>query len=227
MIRFEDFCWNFKVMDSEKTTDAFFVELLRKTKKQFEESPIYKRQNQEGKKWGYAVCDTPIVRGKGIIFGINWGGVGDYSPQTEMPDGFEISQYHFIRRSKGFLEKGWGLDFSSVNFNYTNLCFFRSPKASDLTLEDFRLSFPLFQEYVAYIRPPWLLSIGGTNIKILNQLGQLENVRTFEDQENKFKGYSAELWGFKVYSVPHPSARMKKVSRQTIWEKVTAEIIRI
>jgi hypothetical protein len=194
---------------------------------QFKESPIYERQNQAGKNWSYAVCDTPIVRGKGIIFGINWGGVGDYTPQTHMPDGSDIFAYHFIKGSREFLEKGLGLDFSSLKFNYTNLCFFRSPKASDLTLDDFRRSLPLFHEYVAFMRPPWLLSIGSTNIKILNQLGLLENVRTFEDQENKFKGYSAELWGFKVYSVPHPSARMKKVSRQTIWEKVTVDMNRV
>ena len=44
--------------------------------------------------------------------------------------------------------------------------------------------------------------------------------------KNKFKGFAAELWDFKLFSVPHPSARLKTKSRQTIWNKVTEEMKR-
>jgi hypothetical protein len=204
----------------------FFKTLLDKTKQNFAESNVKILQEERGENWNYAICDTPIVKGKGIIFGINWGGNGNFVPHIEEPDGLNISDYIFIKRSKAFLEKGWDLDFNNINFNYSNLCFFRSPKASDLIFEDFDTSLPLFKEYVKYIKPPWLLSIGGTNIKILDQLGCLLNIKTFEDDENKFKGYTADLWGYKVYSVPHPSARLKRKSRQTIWNKITNEMKR-
>ncbi|HEY8388647.1 MAG TPA: hypothetical protein VIK74_08590, partial [Parasegetibacter sp.] len=122
-----------------------------------------------------SICATPISKDSGIIFGINWGGSGNFLPQTVMPKGNDIADYHFIKQSRQFLEKHWQLDVLNINFNYTNLCFFRTPKEKDLTSDDYKLSLPLFEKYVRYINPPWLLSIGGTNIKVLNNLGMLKN----------------------------------------------------
>jgi len=207
----------------DKSPNKFFDELLMATEKQFKKSPVYQKQLKLHKEWNYAVCATPIIKDKGVIFGINWGGE-NISAQTKMPDGTGISKYHFIKQSRQFLEKNWGLDISSINFNYTNLCFFRTPKERYLSPDDYELSLPLFKEYISYIKPPWILSIGGKNLKVLNRFGALKNIKWHFDKQGKFKGHSGQLWDWNVFSVPHPSARLTSEARQTIWEIVTAEM---
>lgn len=203
-------------------SEGFFLELLKKTAEKFSDSEIKKLQDKQGREWNYAICDTPIQQGHGIIFGINWGGNGNYKAQTQIPDGKEICTYPFIARTRKYLEPDWGVDFNNFNFNYSNLCFFRSPKASDLVLTDFELSRPLFKDYVKHINPPWLLSLGGSTIEVLKKLKCFDQApEEIFDSEGKFKGYSAKLWGFNLYSVPHPSARLKTEARDTIWKKVT------
>lgn len=202
-------------------SEGFFYELLNKTAETFSASNIKVIQDGRGEEWNYAICDTPIQQGKGIILGINWGGKGNYKVQNQIPVGKEIGNYLFIARSRKYLELDWGLDFNNLNFNYSNLCFFRSPKASDLVLTDFELSLPLFKEYVDHIKPPWLLSLGVSTIEVLKNLKCFnQDPEQIPDAEGKFKGYSAKLWGFNFYSVPHPSARIKSGARDLIWKKV-------
>lgn len=211
------------MVDNSISPDQFFKELLFETEKQFKLSPIYQKQLINKCNWNYAVCATPIQQGKGIIFGINWGG-NDHGPQTIMPTGEGIVKYPFIIQSKRYLEYFWGLDFKTINFNYTNLCFFRSPTEKFLDTEDYKLSIPLFQKYVQYINPQWILSIGGTNMKVLDSLGHLKNIKRYYDLEKKYKGHSGQLWDWNVFSVPHPSLKITKTSRQTIWSAVTEEM---
>lgn len=211
-------------MERQFPTEEFFSKLLSETEIQFKKSPIYHKQIKLGKEWNYSVCGTPIVKGSGIFFGINWGGEDGYKPQTQIPDGKGIIKYPFIRKCKPLLEKYIGLDFTSINFNYTNFCFFRSPKEKDLMLEDYELSLPLFEKYIRYIKPPWILSIGGTNFKILDRLGLLKNIQRHFDNQKKFKGHSAHLWDYNIFSVPHPNAQLTSESRNTIWLKVAKEI---
>lgn len=213
-------------MDNCISVDSFFFELLKDTERQFKKSPIYRKQIALGKQWNYSICATPILKTKGVILGINWGGTDNFPPQSVMPKGDGIAEYHFIKQSRQFLEKHWQLDISNKNFNYTNLCFFRSPTEKDLSVDDYKLSLPLFEKYIRYINPPWLLSIGGTNINILDRFGQLENIQRYFDNENKFKGHSAQLWGYNIFSIPHPIARLTTEARQTIWTKVTDEMKR-
>lgn len=211
-------------MDSNISADIFFSELLVDTDRQFKKSPIYQKQSTLGNQWNYAVCATPISKNNGILFGINWGGADNFQPQTIMPSGQGITEYHFIKKSRQLLEKQWGLDFTSINFNYTNLCFFRTPKERYLSADDYKLSLPLFERYVRYIDPPWLLSIGGTNLKVLGSLGVLKNIRQHFDRQGKFRGHSGQLWDWNIFSVPHPSAHLTSEARLTIWETVTIEM---
>ena len=205
-------------MDKNKSEHQFFAELLSDTEKQFMQSPVYQKQLKQRKNWNYTVCDTPIQRKKGILFGINWGG-DNIQPQTQMPTGENIVNYTFIKQSRKYLEQ-LGLNFSDINFNYTNLCFFRTPKANLLEEDDFRLSVPLFEKYVRYINPPWLLSIGGKNMKILDKLGLLRDIERHYDHHGRFKGHSALLWNWNVFSAPHSQAKMTNKARQTIWDKL-------
>lgn len=213
-------------MDLDKSADHFFAELLADTDRQFKQSPVYRKQLTLGKQWNYSVCATPISKSNGVLFGINWGGSDNFQPQTVMPSGQGISEYHFIKQSRQYLENNWGLDIASINFNYANLCFFRTPKENYLSADDYKLSLPLFEKYIRYINPPWILSIGGTNLKILDSFGALKNIEQHFDKQGKFKGHSGQLWDWNIFSVPHPGAHLTREARQTIWETVTTEMKR-
>ena len=76
-------------------------------------STILRNQIATGKKWNYSICATPIVIGKPLVLGINWGGGGpkdnfDYSVQNKMPtkEGFQKElkngEYKFLSLSKKY-----------------------------------------------------------------------------------------------------------------------------
>jgi len=50
----------------------FFGYLLDKTGKVFLQSKTYSLYGD--KNWNFAVCETPIQKGTGVFFGLNWGG---------------------------------------------------------------------------------------------------------------------------------------------------------
>lgn len=198
----------------------FLHRLLADTKEKFLSSPVFAEQQQLGRQWNYSVCGTPIQVGKGILLGINWGVSGDHQPQTEMPDGKDIPTYNFIHRSRHFIENYLLLDFDTMNFNYTNLCFFRTPNEIFLRPKDYENSLPLFKQFVEFVKPNWIFSLSNNNSKILSQFGQLTDSTDFFDSEQKHKGVKAKLWGHPYFSVPHPNARVKAKSRNEIWERI-------
>lgn len=205
--------------DSKKTSEEFFKDLLNETQEVFKHSPIYRLQIEHQRKWNYAICGTPIQKNQGIILGINWGG-NECEPQSKMPTGEGISKYSFIKQSRFLLENWLEIKISNPSFNYTNLCFFRSPYENYLTKKDYLLSIPLFERYVKYINPPWIFSIGNINMKILDSQGLLYDIKRHFDDEKKYKGHSSKLWGYDLFDVPHPNARISRKARITIWEKV-------
>lgn len=205
--------------------DRFFFDLLKQTKNKFKETPIYAKQMNEKNQilWHYSVCGTPIQSGKGVIMGINWGvGKDSHRPQEGIPPGDDIIEYSFMKRSNSLFKDYLKLDIDKKNFNYTNLCFFRSPKAADLAPKDFELSLPLFKQYICHINPPWIFSLGNAVIHPLKELGELEDIKSYPGSSNgkTFKGFSGQLWDWKFYNVPHPNAHMTSSVRKTIWEKV-------
>src|SRR5690606_12989606 len=92
---------------------------------------------------------------------------------------------------------------------------------------DYQNSLPLFEKYIRYINPPWLLSVGVTNIAKLNSLGVLKEIRQHFDDQKKFSGFSGQLWDWHLFAVPHPGARLTNNSRFRIWERVTEEMKRV
>jgi hypothetical protein len=213
----------FKV-DKMTTEEQFLQRLLADTKEKFLESPVLGEQQLCGRQWNYSACGTPIQVGKGILLGINWGVSGDHEPQTEMPDGKDIPTYNFIQRSRQFLEQHLHLDFDTKNFNYTNLCFFRTPREVFLRPKDYENSLPLFRKFVEFVKPEWIFSLSNNNTKILQQHGQLRFTIDYYDSESKHKGVKANLWGHPYFSVPHPNARVKAKSREEIWEQIGQQI---
>jgi len=200
----------------DQPTQLFFEELLAETGRCFKKTDVYKKQQAKNSQWNYSVCGTPILKNEPIFFGINWGGsgVGRQKADTQWDD---ITAYPFIKRNRIFLENGLKLNFSDINFNYTNFCFFRSPKADDLSAKDYDCSIPLFKKYVTYINPPWLLAIGNTSFNKLRQYQSLDKIVQYQNQTGKVNGFSAKLWDLDVYTVPHPNARLSNTERNAIW----------
>lgn len=201
-------------------SQIFFQNLLFDTEMAFKKSPVFHKQQKNGEHWNYSICGTHLQKSRGILLGINWGCSGNHDAQFEIPNGRDIVTYNFIQRSKPFLEKYLLLDFDNINFNYTNLCFFRTPRIEYLTPEDYEISLPLFQQYTEYINPIWIVSLGNSNTNILSKLGQLSDIKEYYVNEGKHKSVKAKLWGYDYYSVPHPNARVKAKSRNELWENI-------
>lgn len=182
--------------------EKFFFELLEKTKEAFKKSPISKKQE---KGWGASVCDTTIKKGKPILAGINWGGDDDYKFQTEYPEDDKERDYVFLKKDPLLLSEHIVIE----EINYCNVCFFRTPKESYLIDEDWKHSIPLFEEYVNYIKPSYIIILGKTPI---HKLWKYSNLDKYEENSIGInpmpKVYKAKLFGkYDLYGLPHPNAR--------------------
>ncbi|VAW11607.1 hypothetical protein MNBD_BACTEROID03-479 [hydrothermal vent metagenome] len=62
--------------------EKFFYQLLHKTQFEFEKPPIYNKHGKT-KNWHFAICNSPIIKGKGLVFRLNWGG-RDHNKQTKL-----------------------------------------------------------------------------------------------------------------------------------------------
>jgi len=203
----------------------FFKKLLKETAIAFESAPIKGQQKTKKESWNYAVCETPILRNASIILGLNWGGK-NIEAQTDYPKIKTDRTWNFVNNSKKYLEEY--LNIKNINkTNYSNLCFFRSPKIKYLKWKDWELSLPLFKKYVEYINPPWLLMFGNSGIPILKHFNHLSNLNRVEAKgiTRRSFGYRGILFDkFQFYSVPHPQARISTESRNDIWKQLFTQI---
>ncbi len=168
-----------------------------------------KDKDEKYRKWKYALCATPIQPGKGIILGINWGvdrNEENYYPSKTMPDGSDIKQYHFINRSRKYLEKYLELNLEKLDFNYSNLCMFRTPKSNLLNSEAYHLCFPIFHDYLKYINPPWVLSLGLENYKTLKKIVSIDDFKELKKVPNKNgSAFRMRILNHLFYMFIHPS----------------------
>lgn len=204
--------------------------LLDKAKRLFELSEVKFRQDRNTLKWGLSLCATPVNPGKAVILGISWGGavsagVTRYSIQRRFPtkeeflEDYYIGGYPFIQKSKDLISEFLQIKIEDVEFNYTNVCLFRSPNVSDLSIKEVRWCMPILKEFIELIDPPCILSLGNTNIVYLEP--DLRDLKKFTEIGTPHVGYSGMLWGRPFYSVPHPNARkLTDEVRHTIWESV-------
>ncbi len=213
----------------EDLTRNFDV-LLEKANRLFELSEVKFRQDRNTFKWGLSLCATPINPGKTVILGINWGGpvFGDnarYSVQRRFPtkeeflNDYNDGVYPHIEKSSGLISEFLQFEVGAVEFNYTNVCLFRSPNVSDLSIKEVRWCIPILKELIELIEPPCILSLGNTNIVYLEP--DLKELKKFTEAGTPHVGYSGMLWGRPFYSVPHPNARkLADEVRHKIWSSV-------
>ena len=213
----------------EDLTGNFEV-LLDKAKRLFEFSEVKFRQDRNMLKWGISLCATPVNTGKVVILGISWGGAAiedkaRYSIQRRFPtqdeflEEYRAGGYPFIQKSGELISEFLQIEIEDVEFNYTNVCLFRSPNVSDLSIKEVRWCTPILKEFIELINPPCILSLGNTNIVYLEP--DLRELKKFTETGTSHVGYSGMLWGRPFYSVPHPNARkLTDEVRHKIWESV-------
>ena len=201
----------------------FYSYLSAKTSNVFKNSLIKRKQDELGYHWNYTICATPIQREKGLIFGINWGDTPDYNYEikTSMPDGKDIHTFKFLRHSKHLLRNNLDINIDIPNFNYTNLYFFRSQNVNQLSDDDWQKSIPLFIEFIEYINPAWLLTIGSGNIRYIWEYNLIENTLNsykHNSSNRAFYSYSGLFKGGKpLMIVPHPNAHIPSDVREFLW----------
>ena len=202
--------------------EQFFYELLEKTRLVYQNTPVYKKYGAI-KNWHYAICDTPIQKGKGVFFGLNWGGK-NHQAQTVHPTEDYVRNWPLAKHANHYLEKH--LDTSLEKLNYSNLCFFRTPTAKYLTYQDWQLAIPLFKEYVEYISPPWALMLGSPKILNESQFTQRKRLE-FKAANSKRRSfaYVGLLFGkYPFGAVPHSAARCSPETHNVLCEKMYLEL---
>lgn len=207
-----------------------FDVLLDKANRLFEFSEVKFRHERDISKWGLSLCATPANPAKAVVLGINWGGaalasISRYSVQRRLPtkeeflEDYNAGRYPYFKKSEDLISEFLRLQIEEVEFNYTNVCLFRSPNISDLSIKEVRWCTPLLKEYIELIEPPCILSLGNTNIVYLEP--DLRELIKFTETGTTHVGYSGTLWGFPFYSVPHPTARkLTDEVRHKIWSAI-------
>ena len=196
--------------------ETFFYRLLDETKDAFYSSPISKSPFNT---WGAAVCDNPIKQGAPIMAGIHWGGSSYTGFQTEYPSE-KNRNYTFLRNVPGLLKNHFNIN-SIDEINYTNVCFFRSTHEEKITPRDWRNTINLFDKYVDYVKPSYMIILGRTPIEQLDKclcLNDLVSVRVGETKK-RYRVFTAKYKGlYPLVGLPHPNGKIQKKSLDDLWK---------
>jgi hypothetical protein len=205
--------------------EIFFYNLLDETAKAFETTETKKKYPNEN--WNFAICDTPIQIGKGLFFGLNWGG-SNINRQTEYPKKDKKREWRFIKNVRPYIKEYFNKEIE--NLNYSNLCFFRTPKANQIVKQDWDKAIYLFSKYTHFVKPKWTLMLGNPpkQLKSSNYLSNLELIKIIDSSKENVKvvkGYTGMLFGkYPFGCVPHPQARISIQARKEIWDKIIEKL---
>ena len=128
--------------------------------------------------------------------------------------------WNFVSHSRKYFRDYFDKEIEELN--YSNLCFFRSPKVKQIENEDWELAIPLFQKYVNYIDTPWTLMLGKPNHLWKNYLFDRKTI-TIRDTKNgkSVYGYTGMLFDKYPFSaVPHPQAKISSETQVEVWDQV-------
>ena len=187
-----------------------------------------------------------------IVLGINPGSGGTYISQKENPnwglsgkdmDGEHLIQGNYCKNEAGYSNwsdrnkwqfwKGLKAYFKNVksgnpleneeNFVVTNMSFFNSIKAKQLSYDLLIKSIPYSLDLINLLKPKHILFLGGAGtldkLKIVNR-----NNNLFEMDYKLIKPrvYKGQFYGIPFLAVPHPSAHLKREERQTVVDCISA-----
>lgn len=203
--------------------EQFFYDLLEKTNKVFEHSATRKKHIDQN--WNFAICETPIKKGEGLVFGLNWGG-DNINQQTVYPPSRRKDgrKWKFVTHSRKYFKEYFQVEIEDLN--YSNLCFFRSPNMDKFVYSDWELGIPLFKEYVDFVHPSWCLMLGDPSPLKGKYVEDFKKEEVLNEKGNrKVYGYTGLLFGeYPFGCVPHPGAHISSNSRNEIWEKVRKQL---
>lgn len=112
--------------------------------------------------------------------------------KEEFLEQLKDGSYNFLQRTSEYFYKHANINIAEGEFNYTNLCFFRSPQAKDISHQDYKLSIPIFKRLITEINPPRILCLGTTNYKYLEpEFDEIFTVKGIEGSKNR--GYRGRL----------------------------------
>lgn len=177
----------------------------------------------ESEAWGYSICATPLEPGLPLILGINWGGKADEPEQKEMPARQKFQQqiaggdYSFLRRSSALMAEYAGINVESGHFNYSNLCFFRTPKIDLLTREDYRHSWPILKRLIERLAPPYIICLGTSAIDHLEESTRERRI-PHQQARRQYRAYAGTIISHPFYALPHPNARVPIGVREDLWK---------
>lgn len=216
------------------TPQEIFNVTLEKATFAFHNSSISKKQKLAGKDWGLSICGTPIQIGETLVIGINWGGGSSadmykYIVQKQMPSFEEFKthynkgDYKFLKRINALAKEYCNIEISEGRFNYSNLCFFRTPDIKVLENKYFEICIPVFKLLIEYIQPKQIISLGTGNIKYLKKYFKtdLECSAPITIEGNSNKVYKGSLMKFNLYNLPHPNAHhLSDDVYKNLWGKI-------
>lgn len=199
--------------------ETFFYQLLETTKQAFANSDTRKKHPNEN--WNFAICETPIKRVEGLVFGLNWGGDDINQQSLYPPERREYGRnWKFVTHSRKYFREHFDVEIEDLN--YSNLCFFRSPDMKRFVPKDWKRGIPLFEAYVKFVEPSWCMMMGNPNPLKQDHIKDLNRETVLNEKGNrKVYGYTGLLFGeYPFGCVPHPGAHISSNSRNEIWEKV-------
>lgn len=209
------------------TEEQFFNELETETADVFRRSDVFNKN--EKMNWWYSICNGPILKNRPVVFGLNWGVAKNYQhkPQQSHPNLIDSGKWAFRNQLDRYLSKHFYTD--SNDINYSNLCFFRTPKVNDLSVADWHMAIPLFEKYVEYIEPPYAIMLGAPEHLNKEAYSHRERISHLpEGGKRRAFAYTGILFGkYKFVSVPHPQARIARESRDSLWQKTENYITKV
>lgn len=205
-----------------------YAELLEELSTAYDQSDI--KNAHAG--WWYGVAATRILPFRPLIVGFNWGAsTGHYRPTpTDFPTETLAEQMDragelgSLVRLRPYLQQYVGqvrLD----EIGQSNLYFFRTRKANQLSENDRRLCIPIFMKLLSFARPSLVIALSNSVSSVLAKLEGFSNdvqMREFvmNSRGQKFtaiRGRMGPSISGRWIAVPHPATPCLAETRKAIW----------
>ena len=176
--------------------------------------------------WHYELLTSPLVANRPLIVGFNWGARADYvfnAPTCINAEDFLKQDLASLRRVVPYLSRFLGDD-ELTAISQSNICFFRSQRASQISTHDLQLCQPIFARLVAILKPSYLIGFSAQLKASLCQQDLLEDIQTTAIRWQSgtrtltYTACKAYLKGVgRIYFLPHPNYPLPRAAREQAW----------
>jgi hypothetical protein len=183
--------------------------------------------------WFYGICATKLVPDQPLIVGFNWG--VDKKNGHEEPTGLQYPTDTFadlvnkptelgsLARLPSYLNEY--LKFPPDQYGQTNICFFRSESANQISDRDFDSCLPAFHRLLRFAQPSLVIALSSRVLKGFLDPIFASELETKSIQVNSRMQFDAArgtvaigtTW-VPIVAVPHPNMPCTKQGRRSAWE---------